>query len=312
MPKALTQDEFIRKSRLAHGDKYSYERAVYVNTCKRVIITCPEHGDFEQLPTNHYYNKHGCPECGFAISRKARKKNTEEFIEDAIALNGDRYDYSQVVYKNSKKKVKIICREHGVFLMRPNDHLNGVHCPKCAHPSKRKTAKQFIEDAGLVHNGKYDYSEANYKRAKVPVVIICPKHGRFKQEPNYHLMGKGCPRCNDSHGEREVAKTLESLGIDYKREYWFPDCRLKMPLKFDFYFEIGGNVFLIEYDGRQHYVPLRWFGGKKKLELIKKRDKIKTDYAKENGYRLIRIPYTQKQDIHSIIQNEVEMNNVSC
>lgn len=306
MGRKLTQQEFVEKATKKHNGKYSYRKSVYTRADAAITITCPIHGDFVQTAANHYLNGHGCSGCGRENTRSARIKGTDKFIEDARAINGDRYDYSFVEYINSKKKVIIICREHGEFGQRPNDHLSGVQCPECAHPSSRKSKEQFVADARKVHGGKYDYSEAIYRGAAKNTVVICPQHGRFKQKPNYHLLGQGCPRCCDSHGERIVSRTLKSLGISYTREKRFPDCKYIHSLPFDFHFELQGVSFLVEYDGRQHYFPYRLTGGEKKLRLIQKRDAIKTKYARDNGHVLIRIPYTEKKKIGRVIRREIE------
>ena len=105
-----------------------------------------------------------------------KRLTTEEFIEKARAIHGDKYDYSKVVYKTSQEKVIIVCPKHGEFLQRPNCHLNGAGCPKCCNNTK-KTAESFIEDARAIHGDKYDYSKVEYVNNKIPVCIICPKHG---------------------------------------------------------------------------------------------------------------------------------------
>ena len=63
--------------------------------------------------------------------------------------------------------------------------------------SKRKTTKEFIEDARKIHGNKYDYSKVEYINSETRVCIICPKHGEFWQQPNNHLSGKGCKKCRN-------------------------------------------------------------------------------------------------------------------
>lgn len=61
-----------------------------------------------------------------------KRKTTEQFVQEAHLVHGNRYDYSQVDYKGKDAKVVIICTEHGVFLQRPHNHLQGQGCPKCS------------------------------------------------------------------------------------------------------------------------------------------------------------------------------------
>ena len=129
----------------------------------------------------------------------ASKKTTEQFIEDAKKLYGNKYDYSKLVYSGCRSSVCIICKEHGEFNKRASDFLQGKGCPKCAnaykpHP-KRYTTEKWIEKAKSVHGDKYDYSKVEYISPFDDVVIICPIHGEFKQKASYHLSGNGCTKC---------------------------------------------------------------------------------------------------------------------
>ena len=119
---------------------------------------------------------------------------TEEFIERAKSVHGDKYDYSKTVYKKSTEKVCIICPIHGEFWQTPKIHLNGFGCSKCSHKHSY-TTMEWIELAKKVHGDKYDYTKVEYKNAFKKVCIICPKHGEFWQTPNGHLNGDGCPKC---------------------------------------------------------------------------------------------------------------------
>ena len=94
------------------------------------------------------------------------KSTTEEFIEKAKKIHGDKYDYSKVKYINNHIKVEIKCKEHGIFFQRPNGHLRGSECIKCGLNKisniKRSNREEFIEKAIKVHGNKYDYSKVNY------------------------------------------------------------------------------------------------------------------------------------------------------
>ena len=120
--------------------------------------------------------------------------NTQEFIEKAKKIHGDKYDYSKVEYVHSHTKVCIICPKHGEFWQAPRHHLNGNGCPYCAGKI-RLTTEEFIRRAKEVHGDKYDYSKVEYVHSHTKVCIICPKHGEFWQMPLHHLKGGGCPNC---------------------------------------------------------------------------------------------------------------------
>lgn len=132
-----------------------------------------------------------------------RKKLTqEEFIGIAKILHKDKYDYSEVIYIDSRTKVKIKCPVHGFFYQLPSTHIkgNGQGCNQCAKEARgikyRKTKEQFIEQAQKIHENKYDYSKVDYITTDDCVIIICPKHGEFSQTPHSHISQKsGCPIC---------------------------------------------------------------------------------------------------------------------
>jgi len=80
-------------------------------------------------------------------------------------------------------------------MQKASSHLEGYGCKKCAIENKKLTKDIFINKAILIHKNKYDYSEIEYKDSYSKVNIICPIHGKFEQEANSHLQGKGCPKC---------------------------------------------------------------------------------------------------------------------
>ena len=196
-----TTEQFIAKARAIHGDKYDYNKTVYVASKEKVIITCPEHGDFEQTPKSHLRSDRrvGCPKCGRTATASARRLNVENFVEKARAVHGDKYDYSKVVYLNNHTKIIITCPEHGDFEQAGANHLQGQGCPKCAQvartTAKRSSQDEFLNKTHLVHGNTYDYSKVVYVDAMSKVRITCKLHGVFEQVPHKHLSGQGCPVC---------------------------------------------------------------------------------------------------------------------
>ena len=146
---------------------------------------------------------------------------TEQFIEKARKVHGDKYDYSKVNYVDAKTKVTIICPEHGEFEQTPNSHLSGQNCPECTG-TFRKTKNEFIEESIKVHGDKYDYSKVNYVNARTKVTIICPKHGEFEQTPSSHIQGHGCPKCVKKYKKNknefiEEARKIHGNKYDYSK-----------------------------------------------------------------------------------------------
>lgn len=155
-PKKTTEqcvEDFIK----VHGSSYDYHLVDYKASKTKVKIVCKKHGVFEQTPNNHL-NGQQCPQC-----RGVKKKTTEECIQGFRLAHGGLYDYSLVQYDSSKTKVKIICKEHGVFEQAPNNHLNGQGCPKCAR-AQASTGIYLIKclETGLT---KIGISYSAFKRA---------------------------------------------------------------------------------------------------------------------------------------------------
>ena len=206
-------------------------------------------------------------------------------------VHGDKYDYSLVDYKNEKTKVKVICPTHGEFEVKAGNHLRGDKCSSCTK-NKKSTKEEFIEKAMNVHGDKYDYSLVDYKNNSEKIEIICPIHNKFKQVPNNHLNGNGCPLCKESKGERKIRIFLKENNINFIPQHKFNDCKNILSLPFDFY--LPEHNICIEYNGRQHYEPIKLWGGINNLTEIKKRDKIKMQYCKNNNIPLIIIKYNNK------------------
>ena len=128
----LNTEEIIKLFKEKHGNKYDYSKVEYVKMHTKVCIICPEHGEFWQTPSKHLLGQ-GCPKCGKISSSNKQKMTTEEFIEKARKVHGDKYDYSKTVYNISHDEVTIICPKHGEFKQVANYHLCGHGCSLCGN-----------------------------------------------------------------------------------------------------------------------------------------------------------------------------------
>jgi hypothetical protein len=140
-----------------------------------------------------------------------RKKTKEEFIAEAIKKHGTKFNYDKVVYKNSTTKITIICPEHGEFEQKPYDHISSKNgCAKCGGRYSYST-EEWVEKASKKHNDKYDYSKVKYEKCSTKINIICSEHGEFKQTPECHLSGQGCPKCsNKLNGLKKMIYTTKT------------------------------------------------------------------------------------------------------
>jgi len=198
--RSFTTEQWIAKAREKHGDRYDYSEVDYINSYTKVRIRCGEHGIFLQTPNSHSSRGTNCPDCqnDARLGRIPSRKTTEEWISIAREIHGDRYDYSEVEYVNNVTKVRIRCREHGIFLQGPYSHSGYAQgCPDCAEGIQRLSDEVIIDKFKEAHGDKYDYSDVVYKNEHTKVKIGCPTHGEFLQRPHSHRLGTGCPDCAD-------------------------------------------------------------------------------------------------------------------
>jgi hypothetical protein len=168
------------------------------------------------------------------------------FIERAVKIHWDTYDYSLVEYKDVKTKVKIICKVHGVFEQTPNNHIYvKCGCPKC-YGNDTFTKEKFIEKSLLIHGNVYDYSSVVYTNISKKVTIICKSHGFFSQSPRHHLRGNGCPKCKSKSFSKMALKWLSSLNISNMRTALSPEGEFTIPgslYKADGYCEDTNTIY---------------------------------------------------------------------
>jgi hypothetical protein len=131
----------------------------------------------------------------------SRKLTKEEIVERAKNVHKDKYDYTDLVYKDMSTNINVKCKIHGEFFQRPFDHLKGLGCSKCgvikSGLTRTLTNNEFIEKANKIHNNKYKYPNAIYLSANKKLLITCENHGDFEQTPNNHISKKhGCPNCS--------------------------------------------------------------------------------------------------------------------
>lgn len=298
----LDTDLFKELAYEKHGEKYNYDKTIYVKSNQKVIMTCPEHGDFTMRPNNHLTGQ-GCPSCG---------GKDEISLDDLQKRNyhkyGDRFKILTTDYINSDNKLTFYCNKHKTtFESSIYNHLKHYGCKQCFKEhidnNTAENVHSFIARAKEVHYNKYDYSMVNYKGNKIPVNIICPKHGNFYQRPDMHLHNTtGCPVCNSSKGELKIYHFLKNKKIKFIKEY-----KLKnYAYRYDFYLP-DYNLF-IEYHGEQHYKVVTAWGGEEGLKKRMKHDKIKRNLVKKVLQKeILEIPYTKFNKIIDILKKKLNI-----
>ena len=158
------------------------------------------------------------------MNKSTKRVSKEEFIDRANKVHNYKYDYSKVVYKNTRTHVIVNCSKHGDFIVRPDIHIDKRGCRMCGNDMLTK--EEFIEQSNKIHGNIYDYSESNYINKRTKITIICSTHGKFQQSPQKHLSGQNCPKCSgrNKNNEDVIKDFIEIHGdkydyslVDYKK-----------------------------------------------------------------------------------------------
>lgn len=217
--KKLTTNEFIKKLKVVHGNKYDTSKVEYIDATTKICLICPKHGEFWIQP-NNLLSGQGCRMCG--IEKRAEKRklyNNDTFKKEAKKIHGTKYIYDESEYVSCDTKLKIICPIHGEFWQTPYHHIHDKNgCPKCAKNLIYAT-EEWVKHAKEIHGDKYDYSKARYIDSQTKICIICPKHGEFWQKPINHINGCGCPKCQGKNKTTEDFINEASEVHDNKYKY---------------------------------------------------------------------------------------------
>ena len=205
MGKRLTQEEWEIKARQTHGDFYDYSKVKYVGSRDKVIIICPNHGEFLQLAKDHHY--YGCKKCFRERRAILDRHSKEQWLQKAKETHGDKvFDYSLVPEDAmGEDYVEIICSEGHQWNVVFQRHCYRDGCPKCYNQRRgetlRYTQEEWIAKAQEKFGYKYDYSKVNYNGSYDSITISCPDHGEFTTNPAWHLhSAAGCSKCADTDG----------------------------------------------------------------------------------------------------------------
>lgn len=228
----LTTQQFIDKSKQKHGNKFSYENTVYVNQKTKLKIKCGTHEEFEVYPSNHLVGMGSCPKCQNIQNGLTHKKDTPFFIKKAKMIHADKYDYSITIYEHSLKKVDIICKKHGIFKIKPSNHINNKQgCPTCGlestKHSSRKGLSSFLEEIKNKSNfNNYDFSNITFfeNRNYSKIKCICKKHGEYHTTPRNVLRSNffGCKKCKIEGDRYDTSKFIE-ISKKIHNNYYFYD-----------------------------------------------------------------------------------------
>lgn len=215
-------------------------------------------------------------------------------------------------YSVKPSKAICLCDCGNIVSIAKADVVSG-HTKSCGCLQKRNTSIANTKDyTNFTTFSGVKFIEKLYKNKKGVWMwkCLCPLCGKeFVALPakilSNHTTSCGCKI--QSSGERRICNILQNLKLDFKEQVMFEDCRYRGFLKFDFAIYIDKQLYcLIEFDGKQHFEPIEWFGGQKSFEKTKIRDNIKNNYCKNNNIKLIRFDYKQTdEEIKTILINTI-------
>lgn len=298
--KKLTEKELLLFLENTDYELVSFGGSARVNSKFRCKI---HNHEWEVKPTVLMANntRGNCPVCN---GRKMTLDLAKEILKDRPI------EVIEIVSGNNPSTWK--CKIDGHVWKTAHYHVlrEFSGCPKCAR--KNITTEEFINEANLIHNFKYDYSLVEYKTAKNKVKIVCPDHGEFLQDPDHHIGRKqGCPLCEISKGELLIYNWLKENKIRFKHQFELitPEIARNTNLMIiDFFVVHNNNQYFIEYDGEQHFKYKEYFH--KNLEGFEnelRRDRVLNEFCElhKDKVTLIRFKFDQENEtIIKLLENE--------
>lgn len=231
LPKSNTV-EFISKSIKVHGTKYDYSKVNYVNSVSCVNIICNLHGEFSQEPYSHLKGR-GCPKCRYLKNGCNRIKSTQKFIDDAIKIHGNIYEYSKSSYCGAHKKLTIICCKHGEFLQSPVGHLHNKHgCPKCNSSKGEILIRKWLNENNI-----------NYKEQKTFTDCRNPNTG-YPLKFDFYILDKDI--LIEYDGEQHFRKMY--LGKHHKTDLDLQETKKRDKIKNEYVNKKGIKLIRISYN----------------------------------------------------------------
>lgn len=295
-----THEQFISQMSIINKDieiLTKYEKDNIKVKCKCKVCGF----EWDSTPSNLLQRK-GCKQCHFNKLKNMQTKSHEQFVSELHKINKDIKVLS--VYSVAKNKVDCECMIHNKRFSMSAEHLlrGEIGCKQCIdakfHLSGLKTHEQFVKELSNV-NANIEII-GQYNGAKSKIEVKCLKCGHiWNPVADSLLHGYGCPHCKRSKGEEKIEKYLEDNGIEFEAQKKFSNLRNTLPLSYDFY--LPEYNLLIEYQGQFHDGNTSMVLKEKYFDKQQKNDKLKRDYAENNGCNLLEIWYYDFNNTENII-----------
>ena len=252
----------------------------YINRRTKILHKCKIDGHEWMAQPKNIMQGSGCPRCNGTF---LKNKTHEQYVNQINKINPNIEAIG--MYVNTNTKILHRCKVCGYeWKVKPKNIIQGHGCHVCnGCDCVKKTHEQYVKE---VYNINSNVEVVGiYKGDGEKILHRCKvcEH-KWLASPNHILRKRGCPECNMSHGEQDIIAYLSKHEIKYISQCKFNDCRNKNPLPFDFY--LPDYNLCIEYDGKQHFEAIDWFGGEEGLEYRKFNDNIKMQYCIDNNINL--------------------------
>ena len=298
--KRLTEDEYNRRIK-SREPEYKVLTPYSTKTSEISVLHIPCGHQYITTLYKFYTERCQCFEC------YGSKKMTDEEFQKYMNVYGNNEYRLLSSYITTNEYVTVQHKPCGhVYNVRPYKFKQGRRCPYCAGV-KIKTLDEFKQQVLELTDGKYECIDTQYINNKTPIKIKHHECGHeYLVKPNYFINGTRCPECAKNRRKSAAVKQIIEILDEntYELEYVYDDCKNERYLPFDFF--LSNQSILIEYDGKQHFIP--WSSKedcdhKYTLEYRHYNDNIKTKYCIDNNLTLIRIPYTLENDLDDIVQS---------
>lgn len=266
----------------------------YTNMKSPAEIKCQTCGTIYNIERaeNFLRRKYGCKKCTDTPEWKRQKQNFLRWLSTSDFILVD--DLNQI--HNSQQHIKCQCKKCGRIQQNKTiyDYYAGKKC-YCQTKSTKKPEDVLKQDFANI----CIFLE-EYKNTDTPILVESLKcHHQFIARPQELLRNPfQCPICNSSIGEKHILYWLEEKQISYYRQY-----KICNKYKVDFF--LPQNNLFIEYNGIQHYYPVKFFGGQETLAKQQQRDNFIREYCKQNNIKLLEISYLDLKNIERILETEV-------
>ncbi|HBI7133090.1 TPA: hypothetical protein K8N02_000270 [Clostridium perfringens] len=260
----------------------------YVNATTKIELECDKGHDYLVIPNNFKQGKR-CLICSGYHPESAKLNFIKQVENENYKLIKE--------YVNNKTKVELECDKGHRYFVVPYSFKRGFRCPICSGYNKPETSK--LDFMNQVKNEGYKVL-GEYVNSKTKVEVECDKGHRYLVKPNHFKGGSRCPHCNTiSHGETLTKKILDEYSCKYESQKKFDGLTGLNggQLSYDFFVD---DYLLIEIQGKQHYKPIKLYGGLEQFKQQQEHDRLKRDYAKEHGYELLEIPYFGAKDLDKL------------